>query len=157
MANSKRRLLEMGLPFLLVFLLDASLTLHEQPVEYWAGNYAWANEVSPYFRSLLVIHPIAFIVGALVWVGLILELLVLLPEVLAAILFIFVVFGHTNGAYSWIALDITVGRYQLGMVTNLVRGYTESLFLPRILENKGVTPANGQRGAGSCANVIPPT
>jgi hypothetical protein len=47
-------------------------------------------------------------------------LLVLLPELLAVILVIFVVVGHMNGAYSWMFLDITAGRYQFGMVTNLV-------------------------------------
>ena len=109
----------MGLPFLLAFVLDWFLTLHGQSAEYWAGNYACANEGSPYYHGLLVIHPLAFVAGAWVWVGLILELLVLLPEVLAAILFSFVVFGHMNGAYSWMALDMTVGRYQFGMATNL--------------------------------------
>jgi hypothetical protein len=109
----------MGLPFLLAFLLDGSLTLYKQPAEYWAGNYACANEISPFFGGLLRIHPLAAIAGQLVWVGLILELLVVLPELLAVILFTFVVVGHMNGAYSWMFLDITVGRYQFGMVTNL--------------------------------------
>ncbi len=118
-ATFRGRLLWLGLPFLLAFVLDWFLTLHGQSAEYWAGNYACVNEVSPYFRGLLVIHPLAFIAGALVWVGLILALLVLLPEVLAVILFNFVVFGHMEGAYSWVALDMTDGRYQLGMVTNL--------------------------------------
>ncbi len=120
MLNSKRRLLGMGLPFLLAFLLDASLTLYKQPTEYWAGNYACASEISPFFGGLLRIHPLAAIAGLLVWVGLIVELLVLLPELLAVILVIFVVVGHMNGAYSWMFLDITAGRYQFGMVTNLV-------------------------------------
>lgn len=114
------RLLGMGLPFLLAFLLDWSLTLHGQSAEYWAGNYACANETSPFFRALFMIHPLAAIAGQLVWVGLILTLLVLLPEILAVILLIFVVFGHMMGAYSWMILAMTAGRYQFGMVTNLV-------------------------------------
>lgn len=113
------RRLGMVLPFLLAFLLDWSLTLYGQTAEYWAGNYACANETSPFFRGLFMIHPLAAIAGQLVWVGLILELLVLLPEFLAMILFILVVFGHMMGAYSWMILDITVGTYQFGMVTNL--------------------------------------
>lgn len=115
MSKSKRRLLGMGLPFLLAFLLDWSLTLCGQPAEYWAGNYALTNEGAPFFRRLFMIHPLAAIAGQVVWVGLILELLVLLPEVLASILFIFVVFGHMDGAYSWMIPAITVGRYQFSM------------------------------------------
>jgi hypothetical protein len=109
----------MGLPFLLTFVLDWCFTLYGQPSEYWAGNYACTNEASPFFRDLFMIHPLAAITGQLVWVGLIIGLLVLLPEILAVILFIFVVFGHIGGAYSWISPAITFGRYQFGMVTNL--------------------------------------
>jgi hypothetical protein len=109
----------MGLPFLFAFVLDWCLTLYGQPAEYWAGNYACTNEASPFFRDLFMIHPLAAIAGQLVWAALVIGLLVFLPEVLAVILFIFVVFGHIGGAYSWISPAITVGRYQFGMGTNL--------------------------------------
>jgi hypothetical protein len=38
-----------------------------------------------------------------------------------------------------------------------LRGYTERVVLRRILAHKGVTPADCQVGAASCASVIPPT
>jgi hypothetical protein len=84
-------------------------------------------------------HPLAFLAGALVWVGLVLELLVLLPEVLAMILFIFVVFGHMKGAYSWMALDLAVGRYQFAMVTNLA---TAILLGVALYRSQGATIQN---------------
>jgi hypothetical protein len=114
-SKSKRRLLGMGLPFLLVFLLDWGLTLYGQPAEYWAGNYTCTLEGGPFFRRLFMIHPLAAIAGQVVWVVVILVLLVLLPEVLASILFIFVVYEHMNGAYTWMIPAITIGRYQFGI------------------------------------------
>lgn len=129
MSNLKRRLLGMGLPFLFAFLLDFGLTLHGQPAAYWAGNYACSTEQAPFFRRLYVIHPLAAVAGASTWAGLTIGLLVLLPEVLAMILFIFVVDAHIHGAYSWIIPTIVdkVGQdrffkvewYQFGMGTNL--------------------------------------
>lgn len=129
MSNGKRRLLGMGLPFLFVFLLDFGLTLHGQPADYWAGNYACSNEQAPFFRRLYMIHPLAAVAGASAWAALTIGQFVLLPEVLAVILFIFVVVGHIYGAYTWIIIAIVdvvgwdrfgmVERYQFGMGTNL--------------------------------------
>jgi hypothetical protein len=112
MSEWKRRLLGMGVPCLLAFLLDSSLTLQGQPAEYWSGNYAYTTEGAPLMRHLYMVHPLAAVAGYLVWAGLVLGLLVLLPEVLAVILSIAVVFGHVGGAYTWLAPAITVGWYQ---------------------------------------------
>jgi hypothetical protein len=38
MTEWQRRLLELGLPCLLPWVLDVALTLHGQPPEYWAGG-----------------------------------------------------------------------------------------------------------------------
>ncbi len=102
MADWKRRLLGLGLPCLLAFLLDLSFTLHGQPAEYWAGHYTQTTEGAPFYRMLYQWHPVGAIFGHLVWAGLIGGLLILLPEVLAIVLSIAVVFGHTAGAYTWI-------------------------------------------------------
>jgi hypothetical protein len=125
MADWKRRVLGMGVPCLLAFLLDSSLTLHGQPAEYWAGNYTHTTEGAPFMRRLYMIHPLAAVAGYLVWAGLMFGLLVLLPEVLAVILSIAIVFGHVAGAYTWM-LPITVGWYQtvngMFLVTAIVLG-----------------------------------
>lgn len=102
MANWKRRLIGLGLPCLLAVLLDDGLTLHGQPPEYWAGDYAQTTEGAPFYRRLYAWHPAAAVCGHLAWASLLGGLLILLPEVLAVVLAIAVVFGHTAGAYTWI-------------------------------------------------------
>jgi hypothetical protein len=97
------------LPPLLFCGLDLSLTLLGQPPEYWAGDYRLVNEASPTFHDLLAYHPLAFLAGEVVWVALFTGLILLLPETLALIACIAIVFGHTAGAASWI-----VWRFELG-------------------------------------------
>jgi hypothetical protein len=113
MANWKIRLLGLGIPCLLAFLLDSGLTLHGQPAQYWAGNYNYTNEGWPLMRRLFMMHPLAVVGGYAVWVGMMFGLLILLPEVIAVILSIAIVFGHTAGAYTWlIPMGLTTGWYQ---------------------------------------------
>ena len=112
MSDSTRRLLGIGIPCLLAFLLDSGLTLHGQPAEYWAGDYSNTNEGGPLFRRLFMYHPLAVVAGYAVWAGILAGLIVLLPEVLAVIFSIAVVFGHVGGAYSWLTVMINVGWYQ---------------------------------------------
>jgi hypothetical protein len=100
--NWQRRLLGLGLPCLLAWALDIGLTLNGQPLEYWAGGYSATTEGAPFWRMLYAWHPAAAIVGHVLWACLLAGLLILLPEVLAVILTIAVVFGHTAGAYTWI-------------------------------------------------------
>jgi hypothetical protein len=97
----KRRLLGVGLPCLLALLLDAGLTTLGQSQEYWSGDYAAVNEGNPFFRKLFAIHPGAAIAGYVAWAGVLIGLVLLLPEVLAVVLSIAVVFGHVGGAYTW--------------------------------------------------------
>jgi hypothetical protein len=110
MADWKRRLLGMGLPCLLAFALDATLTMWGQPEEYWAGNYSLTTEGSPFFRQFFALGPSAAIAGYAAWAGVLLGLILLLPEVLAVCLSLAVVFGHTAGAAMWLDGLITVGR-----------------------------------------------
>jgi len=102
----------MGIPCLVAFLLDSGLTLHGQPSEYWAGDYSHTTEGGPFWRRLYTIHPWAAVGGYALWVGLGAGLLVLLPEVLAVILSIAIVFGHFAGAYTWLVRITSVGWYQ---------------------------------------------
>src|SRR4051794_24914098 len=101
MPDWNRRLVGLGVPCLLAFLLDSGLTLHGQPAEYWAGQYTFTTEGAPLMRRLYMAHPLAAVGGYLAWAGILCGLLVLLPEVLAVILSIAVVFGHVAGAYTW--------------------------------------------------------
>jgi hypothetical protein len=101
MSYWKRRLLGIGIPCLFALLLDAGLTTLGQSPEYWNGDYSAVKEGNPFFRNLFAIHPGAAIAGYVVWAGVLIGLILLLPEVLAVVLAIAVVFGHVGGAYTW--------------------------------------------------------
>jgi hypothetical protein len=102
MSGFRLRFVGLCLPPILFSLLDALLTLMGQSAQYWAGDYARVNEVSPTFNALLAIHPLAFLAGSAVWLGVVVGFLLLVPETLALIVSIAVVFGHTVGASSWL-------------------------------------------------------
>lgn len=102
MANWQRRLLGLGLPCLLAWAMDVALTLHGQPQEYWAGDYARSTEGAPFYFRLYTLHPIAGVGGHLLWIGLVVSLVVQLPEVYAVVLALAVAFGHTWGASTWV-------------------------------------------------------
>jgi hypothetical protein len=114
----KRRLLGMGVPCLLALALDAMLTMCGQPDGYWAGNYSQTTEGSPIFRQFFVLGPVAAIAGNAAWAGVLIGLILLLPEALAVSLSLTVVFGHTAGAYTWLGGGISAGWFQTahGMV-----------------------------------------
>ena len=110
MAVWKRRLLGMGVPCLLALALDAMLTMCGQPDGYWAGNYSQTTEGSPIFRQFFVLGPVAAIAGNAAWAGVLIGLILLLPEALAVSLSLAVVLGHTAGAAMWLDGLVTVGR-----------------------------------------------
>jgi hypothetical protein len=101
MASWKRRVLGLSIPCLLALLLDAGVTILGQSQEYWSGDYSAVNEGNPFFRNLFAIHPGAAVTGYVVWAAVLIALVLLLPEVLAVVLSIAVVFGHVGGAYTW--------------------------------------------------------
>jgi hypothetical protein len=95
-------MLGLGVPCLLAFAFDVGMTMHGQPAEYWAGDYSLTNEASPVFRKLFQIHPAAAAAGEGVWLSIIFLGIVLLPESLATIMTIAIVFGHTAGGFTWL-------------------------------------------------------
>jgi hypothetical protein len=116
MADWQRRLLGLGVPCLLTWMLDVGLTLHGQPPGYWAGDYARTTEGASFYRRLYALHPAAGLGGHLVWIGLLGGLLVLLPEVPAVVLAIAVVSGHTFGASTWVSAALLY-RASFGQTT----------------------------------------
>lgn len=107
-----RRLLGLCLPPLLAWALDISLTLIGQAPQYWAGDYSAVNEGSPTFNHLLAVHPLAFALGAAVWAGIFVAIVLLLPDALALIVSIAVTLGHAAGAATWIVWRFGFG-YQM--------------------------------------------
>jgi hypothetical protein len=102
MAEWQRRLIGLGLPCLLPWMLDVGLTLHGQPPEYWAGDYARTTEGAAFYRRLYAVHPAAGVGGNVLFLGLVGGLLVLLPERLAVVLALAAAFGSTWGASTWV-------------------------------------------------------
>jgi hypothetical protein len=84
--------------------LDVGLTLAGQPPEYWQGHYAAAEELNPPACWVLQQHPLLFAAGGLLWVAVVSAALLLLPRGWARATALAVVFGHTVGAASWLAL-----------------------------------------------------
>jgi hypothetical protein len=92
MTDSKRRLIGMGIPFGFAFITDTALTVR--------GNATGEIYDRFFFHILYLIHPLAVVAGYLIWACVIIGLLLLLPDVLAAVVTTTVVFGHFGGAYS---------------------------------------------------------
>jgi hypothetical protein len=118
MASWQRRLLGLGLPCLLTWMLDVSLTLHGQPPEYWAGDYARTTEGASFYRRMYALHPVAGVGGQLAFIGLVAGLLILLPEVLAVVLALAVIFGNTYGASTWVTAAL-IHRSSWGTPTSV--------------------------------------
>ena len=103
MSNWQRRLIGLGLPCLLTWMLDVGVTLNGQPPEYWAGDYARTTEGNAFYRRLYALHPAAGIGGNLLSMGVVAGLLVLLPETFAVVVSLAAVFGNTFGASTWVS------------------------------------------------------
>jgi len=88
MPDSARRLVGLGLPCLVAYLIAATLTLY-------------AN------------HSLAVVAECLAWPAIIAGLLLLLPEPLAVVLAIAVVFGHVAGAYTLMTPMLGSAWYQI--------------------------------------------
>jgi len=94
------------LPFILVFLCDASLTLSGQPSSYWQGNRQNVTEVFPLFAWALRHGPSCFVVICLLWIAIFCMLIVSVPSLIAEILSLALVNGHTWGTMTWLVYDM---------------------------------------------------
>lgn len=94
------------LPPIALYALDSGLTLYGQSDEYWAGNYADVNEMSPSFNYYLSVHPLVAGAAFLLWIFLFSAVILLLPEILAMMLSVAIVIGHMVGATSWLAFRL---------------------------------------------------
>src|SRR5260370_4038497 len=102
MSGLRHRFLGLCLPPIVFCVLDFTLTLIFQPADYWQGDRTRIIEGSPTFHYLLSIYPAAFVVGVLVWIGIFVGLLLLLPDTPALITSIAIVLGHTAVTAAWL-------------------------------------------------------
>jgi hypothetical protein len=112
MNGIKRRLIGLCLPPIVFCIIDGALTLFGQSSAYWAGMRHTANELSPTFHQLLVVHPWAAVAGFLGWMAIFVGVILLLPGMLALSTSIAVTMAHTAGACSWLLFRFQFG-YQI--------------------------------------------
>ncbi|MCI5129601.1 MAG: hypothetical protein D3905_04975 [Candidatus Electrothrix sp. AS4_5] len=113
------------LPFVPVCLIDAGVTLSGQAHEYWQGNWQYVEEVFPLFAWVLSSGPGAFVLACLAWIAVFGGLIVLAPDVIAEILSLALVNGHTWGTMTWLVYDLKLD-YHLCLLFFV---FTGSLFI----------------------------
>jgi hypothetical protein len=102
----KWRKLWLCLPPTLTAGIDHGITLWFQPPDYWAGNYAKADEACPPAEWLMKLHPLANEVGLLAWLLLVWGLVLVLPRLAGLAMCLCVTIGHTWGASSWLSVKL---------------------------------------------------
>ena len=111
MTISKRTRMCAG-PVVMV-VVDATLTLWGQAPEYWTDGYAFVRENNPIACRLLELHPVAFVLGVVLWTALFTAAIHRLPIEWARVVAFVVMFGHTFGAATWLL------RWPFGLVAVL--------------------------------------
>jgi len=83
-------------------VVDAALTLGGQAPEYWAGDCSFVRESNPIACPLLELHPMAFVLGVVLWTVSFTAAIHRLPTGWARVVAFVVMFGHTLGAATWL-------------------------------------------------------
>ena len=113
------------LPFLFLLLTDASITLLNQPKEYWMGDMSFVNEGFPLFAWALSKGVMAYILITITWFVIFSLLIVILPNAFAEILSLALANGHTWGTMTWLVYLMRV-RYELTLLFFL---FSATLFI----------------------------
>ena len=111
------------LPPVVFALLDLAVTLLAQPADYWQGHYGFAQTPHPLLVRLLEWHPLAFVVGGLVWIALFVVAIGLLPRRGALLLSAFLVMGHAWGVSTVLCWRVP-GGYWLTLLLFLAAAWT---------------------------------
>ncbi len=82
--------------------LDASLTVHGQLPEYWAGSFQIVQEHNPLAHAVLAWHPMAFAAGMMLWIAAFGAAILWLRVSWARAAALLVMFGHALGSMSWL-------------------------------------------------------
>ncbi len=151
MAVSKRTWMCAG-PVVMV-VADAALTLVGQAPEYWLDGYSAVREDNAIGHWLLELHPVAFLLGVVLWTVLFAAAIHRLPIGWARVLAFGVMFGHAFGAATWLL------RWPFGLLAVL-----GILLLARALDTliwdscddraeDGARPDNGERPTGNTQDL----
>ena len=112
-------------PFVVICLVDASITLHGQDLQYWSGNTSTPNEVFPLFAKALHRSPFVFVAAIAAWIIVFSVAILFLPNLFSEIMALTLVSGHTWGTMTWLVYDAKV-RYEVTLVVFVV---SSSLFV----------------------------
>ena len=102
-------------------VIDASLTLHGQSADYWAGDTTVVNEMSPEPRKLLMISPWLFMLVVAGWIGANGFFVVCTRRLPATVFACTVTIAHISGAATWILWSFQYG-YQICMLLKIATG-----------------------------------
>jgi len=101
MSTAKKDRKYLMLAGLLPFCLDIALTLAGQPSTYWSGIYTARRELNPIADWILAIHPVFFMLGAVIYTALFSGAIYYSPRVIAWWLSIGLFLAHIGGARTW--------------------------------------------------------
>jgi hypothetical protein len=107
--NPVKNKLWLCLPIIVCNVLDKTVTLLGQPVEYWNSSYTIVNEWNPVARLLLTMHPLAYIISAIPELIIISILIILLPTRISKSLSIFYTIGSAKAFYNWMINSLNSG------------------------------------------------
>jgi hypothetical protein len=109
MHTSLKRRCWILLPALILYCVDVSLTLLEQPAEYWAGDRVRSDEINPIAYPLLKAGAIWFALGAFLWASAFASFVLLARLSVVRIVAYLIAFGHAIGASTWLVRHGTMG------------------------------------------------
>ena len=90
-------------PALIASLIDITVTIVHQPMEYWEGNLNKANEGNPIGATLMVNHVSGIFLISGILVVLIIVLGYYLPNKISKYFLLFTLIAHSYGASTWIS------------------------------------------------------
>ncbi|MCL1049827.1 hypothetical protein L2755_09360 [Shewanella abyssi] len=130
------------IPIFLIVILDATLTLYGQSIQYWLTEYSEVNEASKNFKALLSISPYAFVFGVASWIVTLAVILKLSTRNLALFITVVVCLCHSSAASTWIMGSGFPFNYQLMIIVNILQGSILSLALISYTNNVKKTDNN---------------
>ena len=107
--NITKAKLWLCLPILVAEVLDYTLTMLGQPVEYWKGSYHLVNELNPFARWFMVIHPMGIIIYIVLDIAATCFMIFILPLMLSKVLSAFWTIGSAKAIYNWLVGPLDMG------------------------------------------------
>jgi len=128
------------LPIIVAELMDVTVTLFGQSSEYWKGSYHLVNELNPFARWFMVIHPLGAIIYIVLDITATCVVLLLLPSMFSKVLATFWTIGSAKAIYNWL-----VGPLQMGWWLSNLAIVIPAIVLVYALEKASVNQTNARQ------------